>query len=281
MNIINAIVTLIKNPITDLDKEYVSTNSDNRANGLGDALERYIKELFSNSFNLNDDDKKEKESKVFSYLGNNSNPPDAMLKGGDAIEIKKISSFTADLALNSSYPKHKLFSNDPMISKACHDAEEWDEKDIIYAVGVVKDKKLKKLSFVYGEDYCASNECYEKIKKRLKNGISNIENLDFNSTKELGRLNKVDPLGITYLRIRGMWGIQNPWKAFHYLDNSQSDFNFMCLINENKWGTFHNTNELIALQNENGCNLKIEDVKIKDSDNPAKLKNAKLITFHK
>lgn len=281
MNIIDAIITLVKNTITDLDKEYLSTNSDNRANGLGDALERYIKELFSDSFNLNDNEKKEKEAETFSYLGNNSNPPDAMLKGGDAIEVKKISSFTADLALNSSYPKHKLLNSDPMISSACREAENWNEKDIIYAVGVVKDKKLKRLCFIYGSDYCASEECYKGIKERLKKGISNIDNLDFNPTKELGRLNNVDPLGITYLRIRGMWGIRNPWKAFHCLDKSQNDFNFMCLINENKWNTFHNTDKLIALQNEDECNLKIEDVKIKDSDNPAKLKNAKLITFYK
>lgn len=280
MNIIDAIITLVNNPITDLEKEYISTNVNNRANSLGDALERYIKELFSDSFNLKDDKKKEREEEVFSYLGNNSNPPDAMLKNGDAIEIKKISSFTSDLALNSSHPKHKLFSDDPMISKACRDAEEWNEKDIIYAVGIVKDKKLKKLCFVYGEDYCASNECYEGIKERLKEGISTIENLDFKPTKELGRLNKVDPLGITYLRIRGMWGIQNPWKAFSYSNNHQNDFDFMCIINENKWNTFSNTGKLIAFQNKNNCNLEIRDVKITDPNNPAKLNNAKLITYH-
>lgn len=41
-------------------------------------------------------------------------------------------------------------------------------------------------------------------------GIGEINGLEFAKTKEIGRLNKVDPVGITYLRIRGMWGIKNP-----------------------------------------------------------------------
>ncbi len=189
MNIINAIINLVNDPITDLEKEYLNINTQNRANSLGDALEHYVKELFADALNCDQNNKKKKLSEAFSYLGNNSNPPDAMLKNGDAIEIKKIESFTSDLALNSSYPKHKLCRDDSMLSTACRNAEEWQEKDIIYAVGVVKNKQLKRLIFVYGNDYCASKECYEAIKKRLKNGINQIQNLDFKETKELGRLN--------------------------------------------------------------------------------------------
>lgn len=36
-------------------------------------------------------------------------------------------------------------------------------------------------------------------------------------SKELGHINKVDPLGVTYMRVRGMWGIDNPWKVFSYI----------------------------------------------------------------
>ena len=32
----------------------------------------------------------EKYSEVFSYLGNTSNPPDMIIKDGDAIEVKKL-----------------------------------------------------------------------------------------------------------------------------------------------------------------------------------------------
>ena len=56
--------------------------------------------MFANSFNLSETEKLEKWNEVFSYLGNNSNPPDAMLRGGDAIEIKKLETDSKELALN-------------------------------------------------------------------------------------------------------------------------------------------------------------------------------------
>lgn len=105
-NIINAIINLVNNPIIEL-KEIYSKN--NRANSTGDALEEYIKDLFTNTFNIIDESERlEKISNIFSYLGNSNNPPDAILKNGDAIEIKKIENSNSALALNSSYPKNKL-----------------------------------------------------------------------------------------------------------------------------------------------------------------------------
>jgi hypothetical protein len=57
-------------------------------------------------------------SRVFSYQGNPNNPPDLMIRQGDAIEIKKIESPHSSLALNSSYPKAKLFSHSTMLTAA-------------------------------------------------------------------------------------------------------------------------------------------------------------------
>ena len=152
LNIINAIYNLVNHPVID-----VATHSQgrNRANAAGDSLEEYVKNLFADSFNLDETKRSEKTENVFSWLGNGHNPPDAMLCGGDAIEIKKIESDNADLALNSSYPKHVLLNSDPMISKACKNAENWIQKDMIYAVGVVnkRNNKLKHLCMVYGLDY--------------------------------------------------------------------------------------------------------------------------------
>ena len=219
---------------------------------------------------------------MFSYLGNNSNPPDAMLKGGDAIEVKKIETPTAALALNSSYPKHKVFSSSSMISNACRNAEKWTEKDIIYTVGVVnKANQLQHLCMVYGLDYCASDECYSRIKTTIKQGVESIEGIEFADTKELGHVNKIDPLGITYLRVRGMWGIENPWKTFDYIYSRDSSrkFTFMCIINDSKWDTFSNTDELLCLANKTS-NLEVTNVRVKNPDNPAQLNNAKLVTFY-
>lgn len=203
-----------------------------------------------------------------------------MLCDGDAIEVKKIETPNAALALNSSYPKHKLYSDSEMISNACRDAEEWKEKDIIYTVGVVKDNELKHLCMVYGMDYCASEKCYSRIKYRIKEGVESIHGVEFAETHELGRVNRVDPLGITYLRVRGMWGIENPWSVFNYVysRNTQKNFTFMCIINENKWDEFDNTDLLIEMAYSNKA-LNIQYIEIKNPDNPAQLQDARLITY--
>ena len=213
-------------------------------------------------------------------MGNTNNPPDSILRGGDAIEVKKIENKSSSLALNSSYPKAKLYSNSSMITDACRSCEKWEEKDIIYTIGTCEKNKLTSLIFVYGEDYAAENKIYENVKNKIKLGIETINDLEFSETNEIGRVNRVDPLGITYFRIRGMWGIENPVKVFDYIykrDDSKQ-FNFMALINEDKYLSFSNTKELEDLEKENK-NLEIKDVRIKNPNNPAQLKKAKLITF--
>ena len=203
-----------------------------------------------------------------------------MLRGGDAIEVKKIESNDSSLALNSSYPKAKLFADSPMIKNACRTCENWTVKDMIYAVGVVDDNNIKSLALVYGDDYCAEKSVYEQIKTVIKNGVESISGVEFAETKELGRVNRGDPLGITYLRVRGMWGIENPFSVFDYVykrDYSKK-FNFMALINNEKYYSFDNYSTLEEMC-QNIVGLKIADIKIKNPNNPAQLKEAKLITY--
>lgn len=283
-NLIKAIINIVNNPVTKL-KTYSKGN--NRINNAGDSLEEYIKDIFASSVFENDENIRNKKiSEYFSYTGNKNNPPDIIIKQGDAIEVKKIENITSDLALNSSYPKSKLYSNSDMITEACRNCEiGWKEKDIIYAIGVVnKANELSQLSFIYGEDYAASNDIYERIRNTIKNGIIDIENIEFAQTNELGKVKKIDPLGITSLRIRGMWHIQNPIKTFSYVykRNEKAKFNLMSIINEDKlYNSFNNDfEELVKISNKNN-NLKIMDIYIKNPNNPAKLKKSKLITFYK
>lgn len=183
-NIIDAIVQLVSKPKFEL-KSY--SESHNRANNMGEALEEYVKDLFAATVNEKDENiRNQKIEDVFSYLGNQNNPPDSMLRGGDAIEVKKIESNDSFLALNSSYPKAKLFSDSPMIKKFCRICEKWTVKDMIYAVGVVDESNLKSLAMVYGDDYCAEKEVYEQIKSVIKNGVESISGVEFSATKELG-----------------------------------------------------------------------------------------------
>lgn len=280
MDIIDAVINLVNSNKFDLPKV---SQGRNRANSTGDALEMYVKDIFSGTMHETDESEKVIEhSKVFSYLGNNSNPPDAILKGGDAIEVKKMESVSADLALNSSYPKDKLHANSTLISNECRTCENWTTKDIIYAIGHVKSNNLKSLYMVYGEDYCANREIYENIRSRIIDGIKAIPNIELAETNELARLNKIDPLGITYLRVRGMWGISHPVNVFKYIYSipQNVEFNFMCIINEDKYKTLSNAKKLEDLKKINN-NLEIKDVMIKNPNNPAKLKKAKLITYYK
>ena len=176
-NIINAIIQLVENPKFELRKY---SESHNRANNMGEALEEYIKDIFAGTVNETDENiRNQKLSKVFSYLGNQNNPPDSMLWGGDAIEVKKIESNDSSLALNSSYPKAKLFADSPMIKKACRTCENWTVKDMIYAVGVVDDNNIKSLALVYGDDYCAEKSVYEQIKSVIKTGVESITGVDY------------------------------------------------------------------------------------------------------
>lgn len=276
-NVVNAIINLIENPIISLKQTYLGSN---RVNNVGDALENYVQDLFIGQYDLPNDERLQKMSEIFSYKGNTSNPPDLMLKGGDAIEVKKIESKNSDLAFNSSYPKAKLSINNPMITTACKTAEAWQQKDMLYAVGVMNNDNLQSLAFVYGDDYCADDEIYQAVKQRIKQGVETIEGVEFAETKELGRINKIDPLGITYLRVRGMWGIANPFKVFDYVyqRNFSQSFNFMAIINDEKWLSLSNRDALLQVIDKHDT-ADISDIKIKNPNNPAQLKSAKLIRF--
>jgi len=278
-NLLKAIGNIFNNKNCDLSKTFVIKKQVmNRANNMGDALEFFIRDSFCNIFGEKNIGIKQKEySENFSYLGNQNNPPDIILKNSDAIEVKKIDGVNAsDLALNSSYPKAKLHANSPMITDSCRTCETWDEKDMIYAIGFVKDNKLKVLSFVYGDCYAANRSIYERIKQKVSNGLKEMD-LGLSETKELGRVNKVDPLGITNLRIRGMWTIQNPLKVFSSIFSIKNDpdsFTLTSLMKKSKYLAFPKKDrELI----ESNSNLQVSEVQIQNPDNPANLLDAILI----
>ncbi len=194
-NILRAFINIIENYQTEIE---TITQGNNRANNMGEGLEDYIKNSFLNPKDINN---LEALVKVYSYQGNKNNPPDLMLKNGDAIEIKKLESKNSAIAL------------------------------------YIKQNSLKSLWLVYGDCFCADKEIYERIKNTISNGINSISDVEFTETKELGKVKKVDPLGITDLRIRGMWHIDNPNKTFDYLyqyDESKQ-FQLICLMTLEKY----------------------------------------------
>ncbi len=272
-DILRAINNFADNYVFEL-VEYYKNNI--RIQQAGDALEYYVKDLFCDTINIKDRNQKDiKHSEIFSYLGNANNPPDIIINGGDAIEVKKIESLKASsIALNSSFPKNKLYASDPLITKACKDCEDWKEKDIIYAIGSVNKNKLYSLWLVYGNCYAADRQIYERIKNSISDGINDIPNVEFSETKELGRVNKVDPLGVTYLRIRGMWGISHPSRVFEYIANNLDTNILNAILLDDKYYSFSKE----SIKNlEQNPRVVIDNVKIKNPNNPAKLLGGKHI----
>lgn len=276
-NILKAICSLTKHKSNDLRNIYKGIN---RANIMGEALEYYVKDLFCDSLKEKDIDKKDKlYSKYFSYIGNQNNPPDFIISGGDAAEVKKIEGI-GGIALNSSYPKSKLYSGSSMITQACRDCEKWETKDIIYSIGTVSGGALKLLWMVYGDCYAANSEVYERVKNKISEGVNELPGVEFSETNELGRVNKVDPLGITYLRIRGMWGIEHPNKVFNYAAkyDRNKKFSFFALMRDTKYNTLPEIDRK-TVESIKDKSFLISDVEIKDPDNPARFIPAKLIQF--
>jgi len=279
-NILTAFMTIVNNHQTNIQN---ITQGNNRANNMGEGLESYIKDVFANTLNENNMQRKlEIFSDTFSYQGNKNNPPDLILKNSDAIEIKKLESKNSAIALNSSYPKAKLYANSPMITTACRACEDWSEKDMLYAIGHLPKgtQQLKSLWLIYGDCFCADMEIYERIKSTISQGINTIPDVEFTETKELGKVKKVDPLGITDLRIRGMWHIANPTKIFDYVyayDESKS-FQLVCLMKKEKYEGLP-LEDREVLENLGVDGVEVLDVRIKSPNNPVVLVDAKLLVF--
>jgi hypothetical protein len=278
-NILEAICNIVETQSFGLKS---SSSSKNRANSMGEGLENYVKDAFGNTLGSVSKAKKIKShSQVFSWLGSQNNPPDIMIKGGDAIEVKKTESANSPLALNSSYPKSNIQASSPMITSACKDCEDWTEKDLIYCVGHVSKNKLQSLWMVYGHIYAAKDPIYQRIKDTISAGIKSIPNVVFSETKELGRVNRVDPLGISNLRIRGMWQIENPRKVYSYLHKkTTASFELVAIIPLEKYESF-NAASRARIEAINDPNFTIQDVLVEDPNNPARLIDCKLIKFLK
>jgi len=202
-NALKAFIHIVENPLTTVNPAKIISN---RINNVGDSLEYYVKDAYAGLLNqnLSDSEKDRKYSEVFSWSGNQSNPPDALVRGGEGIEMKKIESLNSAIALNSSFPKDVLHSDDSRVARGAKEAEAWLERDIVYAIGTITNQELKRLWLIYGDCYAASRDTYDRLINDISNGIREIPDIEFHETNELAKVKKVDPLGITDMRIRGM-----------------------------------------------------------------------------
>ncbi|MDD2776950.1 MAG: NgoPII family restriction endonuclease [Gallionella sp.] len=255
-NLLIALKNIVEHPVKDLAQHY--NRSRNRANSAGEALENYIKDVFCGTLDTVDEGSRNQFFSLhFSYLGNQNNPPDMMIRGGDAIEVKKMEGNGSGIALNSSYPKDKLYADSPMLTEACKSAETWTEKDLLYVVGVAPQGVLQSLWFVYGDCYFASKDFYLKL------------------------LNFTDPLEVTtfnLLRERLLYVI-SPEKLIEKsvaLDTSSQFLNVLML--KQKYESFPLADRQ-ALENLAESGLSICDCQIHSPNEPSMMMSAKFISY--
>lgn len=258
---------------------------NNRANNMGDAFETYIKNIFAGvpRNGLAGSERQKKYEETFSYCGNSSNPPDAILRGGDAIEIKKLETKDSQIQLNSSFPKNKLHVSDSRIANNARIAEEWTEKDLLYIVGNIDktSKKLRSMWWVYGDCFCADSSVYTGLSDKISSALRSIPDVNFSPTNELGRINSVDLLAVTDLRIRGMWLLKNPHKIFgEYAEyRNLAKFQLFVLMMEEKWKSFPIEDREKILKLKNSGILDVSDELVPDPNQPARSIRCKLIKY--
>lgn len=286
-NVLNAIVALSTYRNNNLG-DYAN-NYSIRINAVGERLEYYVKDLLTGRFYNKDKDRDLAYSEHFSYLGNQNNAVDAIAKQGDAFEVKKVETkphtqSSGKIALNNSPPKDVLHRDDPRLRSDVReiDGGNWNFKDIFYVVGSTTLNTVNSLYFVQGTCYAARSEVYlqvfDEVRRRVGDTVRD-SNLEFEPTKELGRVHRVDPLGITDFRLRGMWEIRNPSDVFESVApaNQNADFTCYAIMEESKFKEIQSIEERElnlfnkALQNHS---VEVERVKVKDPNNPANLKDA-------
>lgn len=280
-NILTAIANIVsfrENNLKDYATKYLI-----RINAIGDRLEFYVQDAIAGTFKRKQEEKEEEYDKVFSYQGSQNHPPDNIIKDGDAFEIKKIEGIKNSIALNSSPPKSTLLSSDPRITAECKkcDGGSWKEKDLFYVIGSVKKNIIKYVFFVQGKCYAADHLIYDNLHSPLKEEINSIlksKKLQSKKTVELGGVENADPLGVTSLRIRGMWNMKNPISVFSKVINfkEEKEFSLFAIMEKEKYDSFPE-NDRKNLEKNKG--VKIEEINLKNPNNPKENINAKLISF--
>ena len=261
----------------------------NRINRVGESLEVYVQQAFANVFDSQTAIEFTQQTQdIFSYVSNNSSPPDLILRDGDAVEVKKLESINGTISLNSSYPKSHLHADSSLLTQACKNCEtkRWQIKDHIYVIGFVPKvgkalKTLKQLWFVDGACYAASRDVYEQPFTRISDSLHKAENVTFDEkSTELGRAIKVDPLERTILRVRGMWEIQHPNKAFRDLIGQQSTENFQMLavVRESKYQQILNSDQNLETTIER-LGIQVTTAQVLDPNNKAKLLNVRVVQY--
>ncbi|MGD2066623.1 MAG: NgoPII family restriction endonuclease [Candidatus Bathyarchaeota archaeon] len=279
------ILTAIKN-ISDFKtnnmREYFGDYAGSQIKTVRQQMEYYVKDAITGSFkSVKDRKPTDRYNGIFSYIGNKNKPPDMIIQGGDAIVIKTVKTYKGSFTINNSPPKDRLMWNDPWVIKNCRriDGGQWNSKDLFYVFSWIEKKRMKYLNFIQGSCFIPEQNVYNKKIHDLKKNIYNYlksEGLEANRTIGLGKVNNMDPLGITNLRIKAVWRIKNPLKIFSdtFIYDKKQEFTSISLMLKNKFDSFPKK-DINAI--EKNKQIEIEDVKIMNPNNPQRKIDAKVI----
>jgi hypothetical protein len=280
------ILTAIKN-ISDFRtnnmREYFRDYATTQVKTVRQEMEYFVKDAISGSSkSVKDKKPSDRYSGVFSYIGSKNKPPDMIIKGGDALVIKTMKTYKSGLTINNYPPKANLKWNDPWVLKNCRqiDGGQWNSKDIFYVTGWIEKRRMKYLIFIQGSCFIPEDKVFIKKIQGIKKNVFNYlesEGLEAINTIGLGKVNNIDPLGITNLRIKGVWSVKNPLKVFSdtFSYDKDKDFTLIALMFKNKFDSFPKKDVNAVI---NDKQIEVKDVTIKNPNNPKKKIEAKLIT---
>ncbi len=100
---------------------------------------------------------------TFAYGGNPTNPPDMLIKGGDAVVTAMFDRNSPVAILYSASAEQQLSVDDPSLSRAARTCETWDKRDLLY-VFVSTDVTC----FLYGDCFAASNTDEQNCSRRAR-----------------------------------------------------------------------------------------------------------------
>ena len=228
----------------------------------GKPFEIFAKNMFAGSLGALSSHVDAAWQKTFSWLGSDNAPPDFMIWNGDAVEVK-VHGSTTQIQLNSSPPKRSLKATDTRIEKDCRDCEIWVEKDFVYFIGKANAEYVEAVWLIDGRCIAAESSVYDVLFDKLK---ATVKELGGEPGNEIGRLNKVDPLKATSLRVRGMWLLEHPAKVFkdYFVKPQDQFFVLNALISKTKWDEY--AKELIDdLEALSVHGLSIKHIELPDS----------------
>lgn len=295
-NILNAITNII---IHRQAFAGAPNGGGNRMNANGASLEGFVKDAFAGTFGMPGGNQRWVNT-CFSYLGSANYPPDIILTGGDAIEVKKENNL-GPLQMNSSCPIDKLYHSNPKISDTAKDCDggNWQSKDILYVIGTEPLAQLgpKKIWMIYGDCLSPNEQVFRNLEREIKTAVETIPNYNWIQTNELARAQDVDPLGTTDLRVRAMWMLDHPNVLFQhcvslciqqnggnyanpqiFTYNRNASFQMYVLMTLSKFNSFPHA-DIQSIISRKCNNLLIEDVAIANPDNPAVALKCKLICY--